>query len=305
MLAANRSLVSIWQSAAALIVMRPKRLMLPRCTTHKRTFFATFCVAVLSTIVFPGNAVADPIEPICREETLENAHAEDATSLHVRFDKKVDLVAIQTATGPIIKRELDPDNMGAQFTGENFPIPLQPGLHVTIRFCTDDFTGVLIDKTRSAFDVNNIEVVGSVAAVGVPPKIGFDEGSGLAFAAFFNPEVFAINYSDISIFTDNNLSNLNVGDAFTPTGTLVSGIPTMLSLDPGGLGLLFYPVSSRSGYDLILATASAASNPFNRFVVAEAAATVPESSTIVLTLCGVLCLCLARCREVVTCFLSR
>jgi PEP-CTERM motif len=123
-------------------------------------------------------------------------------------------------------------------------------------------------------------VVGAVHTVGHPMGINFNEPTNEAFATFFNAESFSITYTNIQLFANNSLANLNLDEFFIPTGTLVAG-PSTLTLAPGESITLSFGIVDLSLYQLALAQVFATSSPDDLFDVATAAA-VPEPATLLL-----------------------
>jgi len=76
-----------------------------------------------------------------------------------------------------------------------------------------------------------------------------------------------------------------------PTGQLVMGLPTSLTLDPGQSIDLSFGLIGPGGYELALANVAPASDPSDIYRVAAADVfSVPEPSTFVMSAIGILCM---------------
>jgi len=134
--------------------------------------------------------------------------------------------------------------------------------------------------TQSRFtDQNSAEIVDSVASLGQPPALLFQGTT--AFVELTNPDPINIAYTNIQIFDGNALSQFNVDQFFTPSGTLVTGLPSTLTLLPGESRTLGLGTFDSGAYQLALADVAAATAPEDRFRVGAAAA-VPEPSALLL-----------------------
>ncbi len=122
--------------------------------------------------------------------------------------------------------------------------------------------------------------VGLIGVRGAPMRIILNQTTNEASATFFNPESFSLTYSNIQLFANNSLANLNLDEFFIPTGTLVAG-PSTLTLAPGQSVTLSFGIVDLSLYQLALAQVFATSDPNDVFDVATAAA-VPEPATLLL-----------------------
>jgi hypothetical protein len=136
--------------------------------------------------------------------------------------------------------------------------------------------GTNIDKTKSFWTVDGAQINGALASLGQPPNITFVGGG--AFADLTNPETFALTYSNIRLYVDNDLANFNTPLFITPTGQLVTGLPSIITLDPGQSAELSFGPIAPDTYQLILADAAFVSNPNDVYSVGTGAA-VPEAST--------------------------
>ena len=131
-----------------------------------------------------------------------------------------------------------------------------------------------IDRSLSFWTRDGVKMESALASLGQPPTI-FDGG---AYAQFFNPEPFALVYTDVQLYTGNNLANFNttllVG---FPTGQLVLGTPSTFTLFPGQfLNIPFGGVGP--GYQLAIANVASAAQLGDKYFMAAAAA-VPESGS--------------------------
>ncbi len=143
----------------------------------------------------------------------------------------------------------------------------------------------------------NGEDKGMVTVVGEPMRIALNSTSGEAFAVFINPEQFAITYSDIQLFANNDLANLTLDDFISPTGPLVTGLPSSIDLLPGESAALSFGIVDPISYQLARAFASETGTT-EFFSVASAAIAVPEPSTMALLGFGLAAFfCVRKARE--------
>ena len=126
---------------------------------------------------------------------------------------------------------------------------------------------------------------GAITTVGQPMQILFNSETKQAASVFFNPEEFAITYSNIMLFANNDLANLNLDQFLTPTGTLIA-TPSSITLAPGESIVFSFGVVSDSLYQLALAQVAPTSDPTDLFDVATAAQNVPEPTTVLLLATG-------------------
>ena len=149
--------------------------------------------------------------------------------------------------------------------------------------------------TQSRFtDQNSAEIVDSVASLGQPPAWHFQGATALV--ELTNPDAVNIAYSNIQVFDGNALSRLNVDQFFTPSGTLVPGLPTTVTLLPGESRTLSVGAFDPGTYQLALADVAAIAAPEDRFRVGAAAA-IPEPSALLLVGSGLGFFALARTRR--------
>ncbi len=142
----------------------------------------------------------------------------------------------------------------------------------------------------------------ALAGWGVPPVLTFDPSTGEAFAEFFNPYDFFLNVDNVQLFINNELRNLNLLDFATPTGDLVSGVPTSFILWPDQTFRLSFGILpfNTDTYLLALAEFSRLDDPDVKYSVAAAGvftAPVPEPVTAALGLMGFAALCTATRRR--------
>jgi hypothetical protein len=172
----------------------------------------------------------------------------------------------------------------ATFPQNSLPSEVAPGGQLTILFNAP--SGTSINLSKSVFTDSGVEIVGSVGLLGAAP--GLFNVNGAQFAQLTNPDSFELVYTNIALYVDNNLANLATNQFDTPTGQLVSGIPSSLILDPGQSVLLAFGPTSPIAYDLAVADAAAVSNPGDAYYAASAAETTPEPSTLALASLGLL-----------------
>jgi hypothetical protein len=131
--------------------------------------------------------------------------------------------------------------------------------------------------------------------MGRPAEITYNQFQGLV--SFLNDQSFPMTYTNVSAYVDNDPSNFNI-DNFdtTPTGQLVSGIPSSFTLAPSGSpgDSVSYSLGTviPGDYDVVFATAAPSSNPSDALPNAVATM-VPEPTMGFLALGGV-CMLLRR-----------
>jgi hypothetical protein len=174
----------------------------------------------------------------------------------------------------------------------SLPSTFGPGAVAMIKFSAP--AGTTIDKTKSFWtDSEGAMIINGLASFGAPPTILFS--NGLAFAEFTDTDDVPITYTDISLYANNDLTNFNIDQFDTPTGELVTGVPSAITLDPGdSVSIPFGPVSPNE-YELALAEAAAVSNPSDTYSVGAGAAPVPEPSTFALLGLALLLMILSNC----------
>jgi hypothetical protein len=148
-------------------------------------------------------------------------------------------------------------------------------------------TASKLSDTFWTLDGNPIKGAFKFTVVGEPMEIAYNSNGHGATATLFDPESFSVVYSDIKPYKNNNLSNLTIDSYLTPTGSLVGGLPSTITLNPGDSMTLSFGTVDPSTYQLALANVAAASEPSNLFSVASALS-VPEPSTLVLLVIGTL-----------------
>ncbi len=170
------------------------------------------------------------------------------------------------------------------------PANVAPGESGKVTF--SGAAGTKIDKKNSFWTENGNQIVESLASLGKPPDIIFDGG---VFARITNPEAFALVYSDIRLYRDNDLANFNTSLFYTPTGQLVTGFPSEIFLGPGeSVEFPFGSIKPKS-YQLVLANVAAVTDPSDSYFVAAAA--VPEPGTFSLLGMGCITLLVAYWRR--------
>jgi len=159
-----------------------------------------------------------------------------------------------------------------------------PGQKATVKYDAErQGTNPLpkIDKSSgdTFWTVGGTRFPNSVAFVGQPPALTFQ---GLeAFATLVNPEPFALTYSNIQLFRDNDIANFTIDRFDIPTGTFVTGGPTSVTLEPGESISLSFGKVEFGNYQLASADAAAVATPTDLFRVTTANV-VPEPSALFL-----------------------
>jgi hypothetical protein len=154
-----------------------------------------------------------------------------------------------------------------------------PGEIRRILFETKAGAALQSRATESHWTFDGAIIDNSIAALGQVPRVTFD-GFGNAFAEFVNPEPFDVIYSNIQLFANNDPLHFTIEDFDTPTGSLVGGLPTSITLAPLASRTLAFGAVSQSAYQLAQANVAAAATPDERFSLGSAA--IPEPSAFLL-----------------------
>jgi hypothetical protein len=157
-----------------------------------------------------------------------------------------------------------------------------------IEWETGNRTNVL-DRTLSRWTSNG-NAIGANTMITAGPPQRINREAFTARLDFTNPNAFTELVTNIRAFADNDPANFSLAQAFTPTGTLVSGLPTSLTLQPGETAELTFAVTSLLTYDLVFADFALASNPSVTFQSITAEFDVPEPASCLLLGLGALTL---------------
>lgn len=219
---------------------------------------------------------ADFIEQEIKNQTISIT----ANDLTLVFSQNVTEVDVIDKTGA---GQLSLSTGDTHYTFKNFPNNFGPGDPAKIRF--DGPKGTTIDLSQSFWTEDGIKINNALASLGAAPNLIFSGGA--AFAQFTNPDPIALIYTGLQLYENNDLTNFDIANFLTPTGQLVTGIPSSIVLNPGESELLSFGPVLLNTYDLALANVAAVSNPGNTFSVGAAAA-IPEPSTFTLLSVGFL-----------------
>jgi hypothetical protein len=195
-------------------------------------------------------------------------------------------------SGSAVADSISADGTMATWNKGSFPggMELSDGQKLQVFFMAPSLTAVVPSKSRYTRDGR--ELGNSVVALGQAPNVFFAFNALLqpvAFAEFVNPESFPVMYSNIQLFRNNDIANLNLDQFLTPTGQPVTGLPTSLTLLPGQSSVLPFGVIDPSGYELAIADAAALTSPGDLFRFGTADA-VPEPAGLILLATGVVTL---------------
>jgi hypothetical protein len=143
-------------------------------------------------------------------------------------------------------------------------------------------------STSSSWTLNGM-TTNNVTVEGNPIKVGFLNGPGGttdAYAQFTNPEPYSETYTGVALYVNNTNGNYNLDNFTTPTGALVSGIPSTFELGAAGTSTASMTFSfgsiSTGGYELASGVVAPTSNLSDAFPEATANAVVPEPASLVL-----------------------
>src|SRR5690348_2699334 len=152
----------------------------------------------------PNMSLADEII----QEIKNQSAITTANDLTLVFTQKV------TRVVPVDKAGMEGDEISSLISGKTdfswnpgeLPSAFAPGDSASIRFTGPK--GTRIDKTKSFWTKDHAEIVDALASLGAPPNVMFSASQ--AFAEFTDPETVAVVYSDIRLFRNNDLANLNL-----------------------------------------------------------------------------------------------
>jgi len=233
-------------------------------------------VLLLAFLISPARAGF--VSQTIRNDTTQ---ANDLTVQFVRG--AVTSVVLSTDAGKVTGK-VATDGMSATFaTGD---ISVGPGKEPILKFEKKDQTQQVEVATSSMWSFQGVDI-GSITKVGSPMGILFNTSTGQATASFFDNETFAVTYSNIQMFSDNKIANLNIDQFDVPTGTQVTGLPVSITLQPGQSMTLSFGVVNPQGYELASADAAATGTPNDLFRI-ESAAAVPEPASLPLLVIGIL-----------------
>jgi hypothetical protein len=220
----------------------------------------------LSAFNSPDVALADDV--FISQEIKNGLTGTTVNDLRVKFTQPLHKEAIgftlptlkkPDGTGQVMASAVSDDGLTATFNAGNVPGgSIAPGAPVIVRFFAPE--GTKVAKEASVWTVDSEAFADSVAMVGQAPNLFFSEG--FAFAQFVNPEPFDVTYSEIQLFRDNSIANFNIDEFDIPTGELVAGIPSSITLGSGEIAeLLPFGTVDPLKYQLALANAAAVSTP--------------------------------------------
>jgi hypothetical protein len=163
------------------------------------------------------------------------------------------LSATDPVTDPDGKHPKEPDKKGKDgsytFSKGKLPANVAPGSGLKLSFTGGK--GAQVNTEKSYWTEDGKQILGALASLGQPADIFFAGGS--AFAELSNPGPFALLYTDIHLYRDNDLANYGTPrSAYDITGTAVGGLPSMLTLAPGASTRLDFGAFDVHGYELIV-----------------------------------------------------
>ncbi len=251
--------------------------------------YALTSVGLAMSLLLGAEAAAEPI--FFKDQTIKNDTRRAANDLSLRFSGEVKNVSVMPPglNASIPASGVDATTNTAFWNSGTIKPEVPAGKTATI-FWGGDAAGILVSE--ATFWTRNGEQIGGVTAFGQAPQFSAD----LGFATFLNPHTFDIIYSNVRLFRDNDLANFGTDKMFDPTGTLVTGVPSTFTLNPGETTTLFLGATSIDKYQLALASVAAASTPSDALDVGTAAA-VPEPTTLILVGTAAVGLGLARWRQ--------
>jgi hypothetical protein len=222
----------------------------------------------LSTIIITNLAILGTITEVYGANlwsiTIQNDTGGDVNDAHFRFQQKVKNVTIKygDTMRNCTPKNPDPDGKGLIF---DCPVPVPadnfvvPGTGDTSKQRAELLYDSDCSKCRpvlgkatywTADGVN----VGEIKNIfGATTRIGRNSPLSLFLS---NEESFAVTYDSIQVFEGNDLLNFNLNDFAIPTGTLVSGLPSSITLQPGTSTIIDLSGIVENPLTYLLATAS-------------------------------------------------
>lgn len=229
------------------------------------------------SLLLGPEAAALPIVLESKKQEIKNKTGQAADDLSLRFSGEVKNVSVQppSSSASVPASGVDANTNTAFWNKGTIKPNVPSGDQKATVFWEGAAAGILVSE--ATFWTRSGNQIGAVTALGQPPQFSSD----LAFATFLNPHSFGIIYANVQLFKDNDRANFGTDQVFSPTGTLVTSVPTAFTLSPGeSIALSLGAVDVRK-YQLALADASAVSTPTELFDVGAAGA-VPEPTTLLL-----------------------
>lgn len=225
--------------------------------------------AILVLITFPCLAHADYMR-----QTIQNTTGENVNDAIIQFDGHITTVKMGGTTGannPGVTQDsavFAQNTFGTLNNTNKIDVDFQPSGG------SRSATAILGGSSSWTLDGNKI---GTIKVVGKPMQVN----GTLAIVNFYDPDTVSVVYSNIAVWVNNNQTNYNINQFFTPTGTLITGVPNTITLNPGESFEFSFGPTTGVGYDLVSATVADVSTPTDLFNVADATS-VPEPSTMLL-----------------------
>jgi hypothetical protein len=194
------------------------------------TVFSLCSFAFISASSFFGEAEAASIKKATIKNGLAVGAANDVT---LGFSNKVSMVNIMVPGGvPIMCNQIvvkpGPPPVLSDFTYkcDGFILPntgteAEKSAMVTYKTECDVCKLTEGQWSRDGKDAGPISITN--------PGITIKKGS--IDVTFFNDQLFSVTYQNIQVFESNNIANFNLSDFANPTGILVSGIPSSITLN--------------------------------------------------------------------------
>lgn len=254
---------------------------------------AIVLVMVVAAFLIPRVAQALPFYDL---QTIWNNTGGDVNDLHIAFKDGLVSSAKTDLAGSAGAVKLN--GMEADFTFDGLANNRPAGVVYTrVRVPLSNpptAQPAVIDKANSNWTFNGIDK-GGISFFYQVIDITIDQ-FGMASATFTNLDTVALNYSNVALYKNNDVANLNLDQFNTPTGVLLTGLPTSFSLLPNESLTLSFGQIDPSKYPLVLADFEASSDPGTVFQVASATI-VPEPATLGLLCTGLLPIALRRRRR--------
>jgi hypothetical protein len=219
----------------------------------------------LSTIIITNLAILGTITEVYGANLwsipIQNGTGGDANDAHFRFTQKVKNVTIKYGNNMrnCTPKNPDPDGKGLIFDcpvpvpADNFVVPGTGDKNRAELLYDSDCSKCKPVSGKETYWTADGVNVGNIVIVGATPRIGRNSPLSLFLS---NEESFAVTYDSIQFFEGNDLLNFNLNDFAIPTGTLVSGLPSSITLQPGTSTIIDLSGIVENPLTYLLATAS-------------------------------------------------
>lgn len=247
---------------------------------NSKFLFSTLTVLILSSFwSSPSFAVKKAI-------VLQNQTGGDVDDLHIRFQKPTTAASVTLDGGITFHAGALPNPLHADFASGSFGFLgfVAPNNRLQLIYDSPCHRCGIVQRDSYWTAGGEKLKDGEVTTVGVPLIVKMNSPLSIRLE---NPGDQKITYTNIQLFTGNDLTKYNSNDFMTPTGSLFSGLPTSLTLNPRESYVKVFQdfVPDPETYFLATASVFAEDNPSSTFDVVtaynyEETRCVPEPSVV-------------------------